>query len=115
EERVAIESSTSDRERADLLYRIWVRKEAFLKAHGVGLGVAMNSFSVPVSDPSPGNIWRLASLDRGTDSCEGFDFDLANDLLVCFLRFVSIGPLRFFDATESWILRTIRSSDKIAT
>jgi len=115
DEQSAIESAESDRQRTDLLYRIWVRKEAFLKAHGVGLGVALNSFSVPVSDPSPGNTWQQPSLDRDADSCDAFDFDLSNDLVGCLVSCGPIGPLRFFDATESWILRTMKSSDKIAT
>jgi 4'-phosphopantetheinyl transferase len=39
-------SAASNQERTAIFYRVWVRKEALIKAEGVGLGGALKEFSV---------------------------------------------------------------------
>ncbi len=60
-------------------YRIWVRKEAILKANGIGIGRHLHSFSVvtqttqgvkwldQIRFPAAGRTWRLSDLNPATD------------------------------------------------
>ena len=50
-DEAALVHAAPHRERRELFFRLWTRKEAFLKAVGVGLTHSLGSFSV---DPSPG-------------------------------------------------------------
>ena len=64
-------------EHAGLFFRIWTRKEAFIKAHGAGLTLPLADFSVSVLpdeppallrtawDPAQAAAWRLVDLDAG--------------------------------------------------
>jgi 4'-phosphopantetheinyl transferase len=61
-------------ERRRAFYRVWTRKEAYLKATGLGLSAPLESFAVAADDPpallSPlaGDTadWTLVDLDLGT-------------------------------------------------
>ncbi len=52
-------------DRLDRFYRCWTRKEAFVKAHGEGLSIPLDSFSVSINsnDPSP------VECDQSRTSC----------------------------------------------
>jgi 4'-phosphopantetheinyl transferase len=78
QERDALFSTMPD-ELANVFYRIWVRKEALLKAEGCGLGGALQSFSVAhrhlgrtvwpdkVIFPVGGRSWSIADLVPAAD------------------------------------------------
>jgi len=63
----------SEAERLHTFYRIWTRKEAFVKATGVGIGPALARFAVSASagdaqllfaeDRADASTWRLSTLD----------------------------------------------------
>jgi 4'-phosphopantetheinyl transferase len=63
----------SEAERLHTFYRIWTRKEAFVKATGVGIGPALARFAVSASaddaqllfaeDRADASTWRLSALD----------------------------------------------------
>ena len=70
----AVLSAASESEKAPTFYRIWVRKEAIIKAEGVGLGGPLQAFSVvnlksgvatwvdEVPYPDSDRIWKLVDL-----------------------------------------------------
>lgn len=56
-------------------YRCWTRKEAFVKAHGAGLSLPLDSFDVTVDAASPA---KLCSLDGDSEAPLNWSlFDLA--------------------------------------
>jgi len=66
-------------ERQQAFFRCWTRKEAFLKAHGSGLSIPLDSFAVSLADeetptllecrwgPGENQRWSLFSLDPGKE------------------------------------------------
>lgn len=70
-------SAESDRQHA--FFRCWTRKEAFLKAHGFGLSIPLDSFAVSLAretapallectwDPQETSRWSFFSLDLGEE------------------------------------------------
>jgi 4'-phosphopantetheinyl transferase len=72
-ERLAIGALPPDERRSAAL-RCWVRKEAYLKGIGTGLGIDPAGVEVglgPAIDPSPGRPapdgWTIVDLDAGPD------------------------------------------------
>lgn len=68
-------SSTSATNRPELFFRIWTRKEAFLKALGGGLSVPLDSFSIDPEDQHPGGLIRVddPNESQGTWLVKGLD------------------------------------------
>lgn len=68
----ALLASLPGMSRAALLLELWVRKEAVLKAAGVGLEVPMTSFvaprSAPVQVPGFATFWRVSRIDAGPEA-----------------------------------------------
>jgi len=64
-------------QRATAFFNCWTRKEAYIKAHGLGLSLALDSFDVSLDepailrttrpDPSEAARWTLLSLDIDSD------------------------------------------------
>jgi 4'-phosphopantetheinyl transferase len=52
-------------------YRCWTRKEAYLKAHGLGLSVALDAFAVSVT---PGELWALSWSDLDPEDVGRWSF-----------------------------------------
>ncbi|MBV8114245.1 MAG: 4'-phosphopantetheinyl transferase superfamily protein [Silvibacterium sp.] len=83
-----------DRERA--FFRCWTRKEAFLKAHGRGLSIPLDSFAVSLAaealpallecrwDPEEIQRWSLLSLDPGPNFVSALAIRLG-DWRICWL------------------------------
>jgi 4'-phosphopantetheinyl transferase len=75
-ERAALEAERSGEAKTRLLYRIWTRKEAYLKGLACGLGFALDAFAVPTS---PAESWELNNWSgRDFSPAEGY----AGSLLV---------------------------------
>ena len=75
---IAVLNETEQSDRQNAFFRCWTRKEAFLKAHGRGLSIPLDSFAVSVAaeatpallectwGPEETKRWSLMSLDVGT-------------------------------------------------
>ncbi len=93
-ENAAYEALSPDR-RQLAFFRLWTRKEAYLKALGTGLRVSLDSFSVSngteaeLIDPA-GSDWRLADLDLGADWAGAVAGNTAGPLAVRVLRYRSV-------------------------
>lgn len=92
-ERAALLALPADR-RTEAFFACWTRKEAYVKAKGQGLSVALDQFDVPVrpdesarllrthADPQEAGRWRLQDLAPGLGyvaalAVEGHDWQLA--------------------------------------
>jgi 4'-phosphopantetheinyl transferase len=74
---IAALHSTTEPDQQNAFFRCWTRKEAFLKAHGLGLSIPLDSFAVSLArdevpsilectwDPDEVERWSLFSLDLG--------------------------------------------------
>lgn len=58
-------------ERLDAFYRCWTRKEAFVKAHGAGLSVPLQSFDVSLTAQEDRGL--LVRLDHGIGSLDAWE------------------------------------------
>ncbi|UVC07737.1 4'-phosphopantetheinyl transferase superfamily protein [Rhizobium sp. TH2] len=56
-------------------YRCWTRKEAFVKAHGMGLLLPLDSFDVTVEDKLPPRLERLDGDEQASESWKLFNVD----------------------------------------
>lgn len=61
-----VKSAPSDR-RAEVFFRVWTLKEAYIKAHGSGLSVPLSSFTVLPSNDMPPSLELLDSSPGGGD------------------------------------------------
>jgi len=66
-----------DRERA--FFTGWTRKEAYVKALGVGLAKPLNSFRVVEKDDSPRTFWVFDGQSESRDSWTVHDLNFASD------------------------------------
>ena len=79
------ELSESDRQTA--FYRVWTRKEAYLKAHGTGLSFPSNGFTIDYAGEGPGRlvatempgddpaVWRFADVGLGPEFAGAICFE----------------------------------------
>lgn len=67
-ERERVEA-LSGAERDSAFFRLWVRKESYVKAVGCGMSVEPSAFSALSSPPSPGWCWRDLDFGDGYLGC----------------------------------------------
>ena len=77
ESEITALQQTAEPDRQNAFFRCWTRKEAFLKAHGRGLSIPLDSFAVSLDreatpalleckwDPEETKRWSFVSLDLG--------------------------------------------------
>ena len=70
-ERAALRS-VPPRSRADAFFNCWTRKEAFVKAHGMGLSLDLSSFEVTLQPGAPA---KLISAPGGIEEARRWHFE----------------------------------------
>ena len=82
-------------ERTEAFFRCWTRKEAYIKARGAGLQIALDSFSVSLLPAEPAEFlggvdacWRLSAFDPE----EGYAAAIAHDGVSSSISRFSYGP-----------------------
>ena len=84
--------SLPPQERVDCFFRCWTRKEAYLKATGMGLHIALDSFAVSLAPDRPAQFlggvdprWHLAAFDPA----ESYAAAIAYDGDACSIKYFS--------------------------
>jgi 4'-phosphopantetheinyl transferase len=79
--------------RVDGFFHCWTRKEAYLKATGMGLQIPLDSFSVSLSPEKPAQFlggveprWRMAAFDPA----EGYMAAVVYDGAPCSIKYFSV-------------------------
>ncbi|WP_289039706.1 4'-phosphopantetheinyl transferase superfamily protein [uncultured Zobellia sp.] len=84
-----------EEKRAQVFFNCWTRKEAFIKAKGVGLSFDLTSFSVSIADEAPEllrtqwdskekNTWKLFSFDNFMGYCMALCVPVSVQKVSCF-------------------------------
>jgi len=66
-EETALLEATSGERRAELFFRLWTLKEAFLKARGTGLATGLDRFAIELSDARPPRVVVRRRMDRAAE------------------------------------------------
>jgi 4'-phosphopantetheinyl transferase len=86
----------SDSERIGAFFNCWTRKEAYIKARGIGLSLGLSTFAVTLkpgeraaltrvdNDATAPNRWTLLSLDVGADYRAAVAFEARDCNVSCF-------------------------------
>jgi 4'-phosphopantetheinyl transferase len=87
-------------ERPAAFYRCWTRKEAYLKAHGAGLSVALDSFEVTLAaGEAPRLVWAV---DGSAQQWELFDVEVPDGFTAAGAVAGGKGPVAVMDRGEWW-------------
>jgi hypothetical protein len=93
-----------------VLYQIWVRKEAYLKSIGAGLGlVQLHKFDVPCSTLGGNSFWQIQTADGKFHGC---DFVAGHDCIASVVSRAPFESVRLFDAPPTWAQRTLHSFER---
>ena len=91
-------------ERPSALYRVWVRKEAYLKARGDGLSVDLRGFCVPVLRRAAPD-WPMQAVCSSDERHQwrGLDFVPEPGWVGCVVTPGGLDRLCRWDLTEGWV------------
>ena len=84
-------------ERVPAFFRTWTRKEAFLKAHGAGLGLPLDQFSVTIDLNKPVRLERIDWAPEQTDDWAMAGFMVAEGLPGAVVVEGELTTLRFYE------------------
>lgn len=103
EERAAYFSYTSEQERRIAFYRAWTRKEAYLKATGLGLSYPLNQFTVSLVDNEQHSLLSVEDDKTVRTKWTLFSFNLETDYLA------SVAIEAMINSTQTYIWSFDRS------